>query len=427
MSENIMNRQKLAIEGGTPARQPNSGPGGFGMTALDEQEEMAVLEVMRAKRLYRFDGADPDESSTSRLEKKFAAYTDTQHALAVNSGTAALIVAYQGLGVGPGDEVIVPAYTWMSTASAAMALGAVPVIAEVDASLTLDPADVEAKITPYTKAIATVHMRGTQSQMDELLDVAQRHGLHLLEDTAQAIGGSYKGRKLGSIGSAGCFSLQSSKVITAGEGGMMITNDPQIWQRADMYHDVTGGLRHNLPEEEIIWGINFRIAEVLAAIALVQLNRLDDLVAQLQSRKAMLKAGLEETLASRNMTFREVPDPAGDTGSTLTFFAATPEKASAIQDALQAENIPASHLYQPDRPDYHVYAHWAGVMEMRTWTPDGGPWRWAKREMNYHPEMCPRTLDLLGRTVSMNVDLNWNNEDVEEVLDGMTRVIEVLG
>jgi len=368
-----MSKQKLAIHGGTPARSPHTAYGGFGMTAIDEQEEAAVLEVMRAKRLHRFDGANPEESSTSRLENNFATYTATKHALAVNSGTAALIVAYQGLGVGPGDEVIVPAYTWMSTASAAMALGAVPVIAEVDESLTLEPADVEAKITPYTKAITAVHMRGTQSRMDELQAIAQQY------------------------------------------------------QRAYMYHDVTGGQRHNLPESEMVWGINFRIAEVLAAIALVQLIRLDGLVEQLQARKQMLKTGMESAIASRGMSFREVPDPAGDTGSTLTFFAATSEKAQTMQAALQAENIRAGLLYRSDRSDYHVYAHWAGVMNKRTWTPDGGPWRWAKREMNYHPEMCPRSLDLLGRSISLNVDLNWTNEDIEETLDGITRVIDQLG
>ena len=136
-----MDKQKLAIHGGKPSRPLNTNAGGFGIATIDEQEEAAVLEIMRAKRLHRFDGSEPEESSTSRLEKNFAAYTDEKHALAVNSGTAALIVAYQGLGIGPGDEVIVPAYTWMSTASAAMTLGVVPVIAEVDESLTLDPAD----------------------------------------------------------------------------------------------------------------------------------------------------------------------------------------------------------------------------------------------------------------------------------------------
>ncbi|MEM7539359.1 MAG: DegT/DnrJ/EryC1/StrS family aminotransferase [Chloroflexota bacterium] len=421
-----MNTRKLAINGGTPARQPRTGPGGFGMTAIDEQEEAAVLEVMRAKRLYRFDGGE-EESSTSKLEKDFAAFTDSQFSLAVNSGTAALILAYQGLGVGPGDEVIVPAYTWMSTASAAMALGAVPVIAEVDESLTLDPADVEAKITPYTKAIATVHMRGTPSRMDELLDVANRHGLPLLEDTAQAIGGSYKGRKLGAVGKVGCYSLQSSKVITAGEGGMLVTDDEQVWKRAYMFHDVPGGLRYNFPEEEIVWGVNFRIAEVLAAIAGVQLTRLDGLVGQLQARKNMLKSGMESVMQQKGMSFRDVPDPAGDTGSTLSFFATSPDKAQEMQAALNAENIGTSLLYHPNRPDYHVYSSWTGVMDKRTWTPNGGPWRWAQRELDYHPEMCPRSLELLGRTLSFNVDLNWTNEDVEDVLEGVTSVIGELG
>jgi 8-amino-3,8-dideoxy-alpha-D-manno-octulosonate transaminase len=240
MSLHDSKQDALAIEGGKPTKErpdPPMYPGGM---LIGEEEEQAVLEVLRAKRLFRYYGPEPGPSKVEELEKAFAEHAGTRYALAVTSGTAALICGLQGIGVGPGDEVIVPAYTWIASPGSVVAVGAVPVVAEVDESLTLDPADVERKITPYTKAIMPVHMRGTPSRMDALMDVARRHGLKVIEDAAQADGASYKGRRLGSIGDVGCFSLQFNKILTSGEGGMVITNDEQVWKRALMFHDVVG-------------------------------------------------------------------------------------------------------------------------------------------------------------------------------------------
>ena len=233
--------EKLAIDGGAPSRQhpdPPMYPGGM---MIDQEEEAAVLEVLRKKRLFRYYGPAEGPSTAAELEKAFAAHMGTRHALAVTSGTAALICALQGIGVGPGDEVIVPAYTWIASAEAVLAVGAVPVIAEIDETLSLDPEDVERKVSPYTKAIMPVHMRGTPCDMDALMDVARRYDLKVIEDTAQADGASYKGKRLGSMGDVGCFSLQFNKIITSGEGGMVITNDENVWKRAVMFHDVSGG------------------------------------------------------------------------------------------------------------------------------------------------------------------------------------------
>ena len=169
------------------------------------------------------------------------------YGLAVTSGTAALICGLVGLGIGPGDEVILPAFTWIASASAVVAVGAVPILAEVDDSLTLDPEDVEARITPYTKAILPVHMRGLPCKMDELMTVARKRNLKVLEDSAQADGASYKGRRVGSIGDAGAFSLQFNKILTSGEGGMVITSDQAVYERAVMFHDVVGGQRNGYP------------------------------------------------------------------------------------------------------------------------------------------------------------------------------------
>ena len=338
---------RLAVDGGAPARQrpdPPMYPGGM---LIDREEEQAVLEVVRAKRLFRYYGPGETSSKAAELEQAFAAHMGAEHALAVTSGTAALICGLQGIGVGPGDEVILPAYTWIASAEAVLAVGAVPVMAEVDETLSLDPQDVEARITPYTKAIMPVHMRGCPCRMDELMAVARGHGLKVIEDTAQADGGSYKGKRLGSIGDVGCFSLQFNKIITSGEGGMVLTNDEEVWKRAVMFHDVSGGRRYRFPEPEILWGINFRMPELLAAVALVQLGRLDGLIDAMRARKRMLRAGIEPVARRKGISFRASVDAEGDAAVALVFLVDSPPTAARVTEALRAENISASVLYQP--------------------------------------------------------------------------------
>lgn len=395
-------------------------PGG---NLIDAEEEREVLEVLRARRLFRYYGPQPGPSKVEELETLFARHAGTQHALAVTSGTAALICGLQGVGVGPGDEVIVPAYTWIASASAVLAVGAVPVLAEVDETLTLDPADVERKITPHTKAVLPVHMRGVPCQMEELLAVARRHGLKVVEDAAQADGASYRGRRLGSLGDAGCFSFQFNKILTSGEGGMVITSDEQVWKRAVMYHDVIGGLRNDFPRDEILWGVNFRMPELLAAVMLVQMRRLEGLLAAMRERKRMLSDGLRSMARAAGVTLQSIPDPAGDAAVALIFFAPDPRAAKRIAQGLGQENIGAGVIYEPDRPDYHIAAHWSPILEQKTWTEEGNPWRWAKREIRYSPADCPRTLELLGRAVHLDVNPLYTNQDIEEILEGLHRVL----
>jgi 8-amino-3,8-dideoxy-alpha-D-manno-octulosonate transaminase len=417
---------KLAIDGAPPARSrpdPPMYPGGM---LIDEEEEQAVLEVLRSKRLFRYYGPYEGPSRVAELEETFASAVGTERALAVTSGTAALICGLQALGVGPGDEVIVPAYTWIASAGAVVAVGAIPVLAEVDESLTLDPGDVEYKITPHTRAIMPVHMRGTPCRMHELMAVARRHGLRVIEDVAQADGATYRGKRLGSIGDVGCFSLQFNKILTAGEGGMVVTDEETVWKRAVMFHDVVGGRRYDLPEDEILWGINLRMPELLAAVMLVQLRRLEGLLDAMRVRKRMLQAGIAEVTRRKGVVLQDVPDPEGDAAVSLIFFLDAPATAARVAEALRAENIGAGVMYAPDRSDYHVYAHWTPIIQQRTWTPGGGPWRWAQRDVTYSADMCPRTLDLLGRAVHLNVNPLLTNEDVEETIEGLNRVLEAL-
>ncbi len=417
-------KARLAIEGGTPAKKRKDPPMFPGGMAVGPEEEEAVLEVVRSRCLFRHYGPPPGPGKAAELEQAFAAFMGARYAVAVTSGTAALITGLHAIGVGPGDEVIIPAYTWIASATAVMAVGAVPVIAEVDETLTLDPADVERKITPYTRAIMPVHMRGVPCRMAELTDIAHRHGCRIIEDTAQADGGSYRGRRLGTLGDVGCFSLQFNKIITCGEGGIVLTDQEEVWKRALMYHDPVSALR--FPPEETLAGVNYRLSELQAAVALVQLRRLEGLLEAMCERKRVLKGGLEAVVRRKGLSFRELADPEGDTAIALVFFASSAQKAQRIAEALSAENIGAGVLYRPDRIDYHVYAHWAPVLEQRTWTPSGGPWRWARRDIRYSPDMCPRTLDLLGRAVHLDVSPLLSNEDVEETLEGANKVLEAL-
>ena len=419
---------RLAINGGSPAKQQPDPPMYPGGMMIDQEEEAAVLEVLRKKRLFRYHGPHtiPSESKVAELEVAFAEHKGTKFAQAVNSGTSALICGLAGIGVGPGDEVIVPAFTWIASAAAVLAVGAVPIVAEVDESLLMDPKDVEQKITPHTKAIMPVHMRGAPCRMDEIMAVARKHKLMVIEDTAQANGASYKGRYCGTIGDVGCYSLQFNKIITAGEGGMVVTNDEEIFKRVCMYQDPIGALKRGIPSEELRYGINFRLAELLGAVALVQLKRLPGLLADMRARKNMLKAGMADIAKRKGIAFREEVDADGDAAICTVFFAESPQVAKNVVNALNAENINASMLYERDQIDYHVYAHWVPIMEQRAWGMGGDPWKWAKRKIEYSHDMCPRSLDLLGRSIHLDCSPLLTNEDVEETLEGLTKVLDAL-
>lgn len=421
-----MSQDKLAINGGAPAKQhpdPPMYPGGM---AIDHEEEPAVLEVLRNKHLYRYTGPYKTASKVEQLEKTFAENKGVRYAQAVNAGTSALICGLAALGIGPGDEVIVPAFTWIASAAAVLAVGAVPVVVEVDESLLMDPHDIEQKITPYTKAIMPVHMRGAPCRMDEILAIARQHNLKVIEDTAQANGASYKGKYCGTLGDVGCFSLQFNKIITAGEGGMVVTNEEAYWQRACMFHDPIGALQRGFATEELRYGINFRMTEIQAAIALVQLSKLENLVRDMRERQSMLKSGMADIAKRKGITFRASNDPDGDAGICTIFFVESPEVAKNVSAALNAENIGAAMLYERDSIDYHVYAHWVPIIEQRAWAAGGDPWKWAKREIKYWHDMCPRSLELLGRAVHLDCSPLLSNEDVEETLEGLDKVLNAV-
>ncbi len=219
-----MSKEKLAIDGGSPVITDGIPGGMHGPSVIDQREIDAVTAVLKSTNLFRF----CEDSNVAAFEQEAAEFLGVKHTLMVNSGTSAIVCALTGAGIGPGDEVIVPGYTYIATAAAVVGVGAVPVIAEIDESLGLDPKDVEKKITPYTKAIIPVYMQGVPARVDALVEVARKHNLKIVEDCCQCVGGKYKGRYVGTIGDAGAWSLNYYKVITTGEGGLVYTDDYDV-------------------------------------------------------------------------------------------------------------------------------------------------------------------------------------------------------
>jgi len=257
------------------------------MAFYGPREIASVMKVLLRGELARYHTTK--KSEVSKFEDELAAFMGTSYALGLNSGTSAIICALIGAGVGPGDEVLVPAYTWVSDAAAPLAIGAVPVLVEVDDTLMMDPKDIRRKITPYTKAIIPVHMLNLVCDMDAIMAIANEHKLVVIEDACQAVGVKYKGRRVGSIGHAGVFSFQQHKNIEAGEGGGLVTNDERIFTRAGMYHDVGSYTRKDRrqTDEPVFSGMNFRMPELIAALLRPQLKTLDR---QLENRKAQRRA-----------------------------------------------------------------------------------------------------------------------------------------
>ena len=412
--------EQLAIHGGTPVTaEPFPAPW-LGPAAIGEEEVEAVSAVVRSRRIFRF--LDHENSQCTRLEGLFRGLTGCEHALAVGGGTAALICGLIGLGVGDGDEVIVPGYTYVASASAVLICGGVPVIAEIDDSLTLDPDDIERHITPRTKAVMPVHMRGIPCDMDRILAIARRHNLLVIEDCAQACGGSYKGRRLGSMGNVGCFSLQQYKIITAGEGGVVVTNNRKVFERAAIRHD--SAMCYWNPADTAVGPFpveNFRMNEMEGALGCVQFGRMEGILASTRQLQRRIYAGIADC---PGVGIDGSPDPEGDCGISIVLLLENAERAKWFAAALKAEGIPAGSMYDKGIPDRHVYCHWEYVMEKRSADAHGRPWTSPLHDASrtYSPNMCPRTLDILGRTVIISLSQTFEDRHADWVVQALRKV-----
>ncbi len=370
------------------------GPG-FYLVGKEEEEE--VLDVIRSGYFFRYgDESNPAfKHKVKSLEDSVATAFGTQHALAVTSGTAALISAYAAAGIGPGDEVIVPGYTFIASISAVIMCGAVPVLAEVDESLTLDLADVRSKITPRTKAIVPVHMLGNPCNMDPILQLADEHNLIVIEDAAQAFGGSYRGRKLGTLGHVGIYSFNLYKMINAGDGGMLVSNDRELYERAFAFHD-QGHLPLRMGVEagnRSIIGQNFRMNELTGAVLLAQFRKLDGLLERLRYLKSRFKRQLADT---PNLTFRTIHDEQGECATLLTILLPDRESAATTAKALGTTTVSES--------GWHVYSNMEQLLEKKQLI-GGCPFDCPNypTDVEYSKGMLPRTDDILERAINISI------------------------
>lgn len=417
-----MTSTPLALTGGAPvASEPYPAPW-LGPAEIGDEEIEAVSAVLRSKKIFRFH--DLADSQCARLERLFSEMTGCPYSLAVGGGTAALICGLVGLGIGDGDEVIIPGHTYIASASATLIVGAIPVLAEIDESLNLDPNDIEARITSRTRAIMPVHMRGVPCRMDAILDVAKRRNLLVIEDCSQACGGSYHGKPLGSFGDVGCFSLQQYKVITAGEGGILVTRDKQVFDRAAIRHD--SAMCYWRPEESSVRpfpGENFRMNEMEGALGVVQFGRMKSILARLRAIKGRILTSLADC---RGIRFQEVPDPEGDCAVNVAFFLADAETAMWFAKALRAEGLPAGSVYDKGIPDRHVYPYWECVMEKLSSDRLGRPWTSPLHDGTraYAKDMLPRTLGILGRCVVIPLSQTYSERHVDWIIEGVRKVAE---
>ena len=423
-------RASLAIHGGKPVRStplPLEFPG---VHHMGEEEVEAAVRVLRSRSPFRFYGVDL-QGEVDAFESEFAAFEGVSHCLALTSGTAALHTALAALGVGPGQEVIVPAYMWVSVVAAVVNLGAIPVLADIDDTFCLDPASVASKITPRTAGIVVVHMSGAPADVRAIAGIARRHNLFLLEDCAQCAGGSIDGQRVGAFGDIGIFSFQMNKNMTSGEGGALVTSSEHLYRRAFAVHD-TGYARDASGRalydrlEYCLWGRGYRLDEMRAAILRVQLRKLPHIVAHMRASKYRIREALQRFPQVR---LRRIVDERGDTGCFLLATFATPELAREVNQALRAEGIVTLTQGINDilmtSWGLHLYSNIPSLVHKTGIDRRNAPWSLAENKDShaaYDKGTCPQADSLFERTNLLAIPSNLTPQDENDIIAAYEKV-----
>ena len=391
-----------------------------GFEIFGDEERKEVNEVLETGVLFRygFDQARNDHWKAKTFEKELAEKIGAGYCHLCSSGTAALSIALAACGVGVGDEVILPPFTFVATVEGVMMAGAVPVFADVDETLCLDPARLEERLTPRTKAVLVVHMCGAMAQIDRIRDFCEKKGLILIEDACQALGGAFQGKSLGTFGKIGCFSFDPVKTVTCGEGGCIVTDDPELYEIADAYgdhgHDHVGNDRG--AEGHAIMGANFRISELNAAVGLAQLRKLDGILETQREHKKILKESLS---GISGLEFRKIPDEGGDSATFLSFLLPDETIAAKASDELAAAGVDGCFYWY--RNNWHYIRQWDHIRNLKSAAPL--PLTLFETRPDYERLDLSQSDGIMGRTISMLIKLSWSREEIAQRIDRMTAVL----
>jgi 8-amino-3,8-dideoxy-alpha-D-manno-octulosonate transaminase len=391
---------------------------GFELFGNEERQEVNDVLDNGVLMRYGFDGMRKGHWKAKALEKELESTFKTSHVQLVSSGTAAVSVALASAGVGAGDEVIMPTFTFVASFEAIMMLGAIPVLVDIDDTLTLDPEAVKSAITEKTKAVMVVQMCGSMADMDTLNTICKNNNLLLIEDACQAIGGTYKGKPLGSIGDLGCFSFDFVKTITCGEGGAVITNNNEYYVNADQYsdhgHDHVGNDRG--AETHPFLGYNFRISELHAAVGLAQVRRLPEFLAIQKRNFSILRDALSQI---PEVQFRTVPEGGEESYAFLNFFLPDLETSRNVCKAFKENGVDAFWNYYDN--NWHYIRKWEHLKNMKSLFPISSD---VKKGLKY---LETKTFDqsdhYIGRNISCLIKLSWTEDEVRERAARMVEAI----
>ncbi|MBP6506204.1 MAG: DegT/DnrJ/EryC1/StrS family aminotransferase [Opitutaceae bacterium] len=401
---------------------------GLGAALIGAEEEALVLDVLRRKEPFRYYGADfkPTPPMVAQLEKEFREFIVTEYALAVSSGTGALEVALGAMGIGPGDEVIVTAWSWISCFTAIVRMGARPVLAEIDDSLNLNPDEIKRLATPRTRAVLVVHYQGVAADMERIVLEAHRRGIFVLEDCAQSLGTRYRGRQIGTWGDVATFSFQNNKVATGGEGGMVTTRDQRIYERAVRLSDLGNYRPYHAaivpPHEPAFVGGQYRMSELTGALVLAQLRKVAGMWEHCRSLQARI---LPRLAGLKGLRPRRIPDAAGDFGFEIYLFMNNADHVNPFREKLEARNVPCG-ARTGTYPQYNREYVKTGLAHHPAASPfrELKPWPAA----GYRAEDFPITEDLTKRFLALPLGALYTAEDAEYIADALVAVhAEVCG
>lgn len=393
-----------------------------GFELFGDEERKEVNDVLNTGILmrYGFDGPRKGIWKANELEKEICKTFGSKQAHLTSSGTAALTTAMAALGIGYGHEVIMPAFTFVASFEAVLSVGAIPVLVDVDDTLTLNPEAVKNAITPNTKCIMPVHMCGSMADLDALKEICEHNNLFLLEDACQSIGGTYKGKHLGTIGHAGTFSFDFVKTITCAEGGVVMTNNEDIWTKCDGFtdhgHDHKG-IDRGADLHPFI-GYNFRISELHAAVGLAQIKKLNHFLSIQKKNHSILKEMLSSV---PEISFRRVPDPQGDSCTFLNWFLPTEEHTRKFVISMKEQGVLAGNFYWFDN-NWHYIKKWQHLKSAISLYPLNPLQQDALLKLNESQYNASNAI--MSKCISTAISLLWTEKQIEEKGSKMLEVIK---